>query len=48
MSDKQASERPPVAIKPVKQKVGEGPKNLRRREEWFQRRTSGRPKRKAT
>jgi hypothetical protein len=48
MSDKPSSERPRVAIKPVKRKIGEGPKNLRRREEWFQRRAGGRPRRKAT
>lgn len=52
MSERQPSgrspERPPVAIKPVRKKVGEGPKNLRQREEWFKRRTSGQPKRRAT
>jgi len=52
MSEKQPSgrspERPPVAIKPVGKKVGEDAKNLRRREEWFKRRTSGQPKRQAT
>jgi len=48
MTDKPPPERPPVAIKPVKPKIGEGSKNLRRREKWFQRRAGGRPKRKAT
>jgi hypothetical protein len=32
----------PVSIKPVKKKVGEEDKNLRRREEWYQRRAGDR------
>jgi len=32
---------PDQLIKPFDQKVGEGRDNLRRREEWFQRRTGG-------
>jgi hypothetical protein len=28
-----------VSIKPVKEKIGEGRDNLRRREQWFQRRS---------
>jgi hypothetical protein len=52
MSEKQPSgpppERPPVAVKPASKKVGEDAKNLRQREEWFQRRTGGRPKRRPT
>ena len=48
MTDKPPPERPPAAIKPVKRKIGEGTKNLGRREAWFQRRAGGRPKRKAT
>ena len=43
-----AADRPTVPIKPVKKKIGEPPDNLRRREEWYQRRTGGRPKRAAS
>ena len=32
----------PVSIKPVKKKIGEEDRNLRRREEWYQRRAGGR------
>jgi hypothetical protein len=44
----QSPKRAPASVKPVKKKVAEGPKNLRRREEWFQRRTGGRVKRPAS
>lgn len=39
--------RPPASIKPTNKKVGEPPDNLRRREEWYQRRAGGQPKRPA-
>jgi hypothetical protein len=55
MSEKQPAEpegapppdRPPASIKPVKKKVAEDSENLRRREEWFQRRSGGSVKRPA-
>lgn len=39
--DEQADEEDELSpkIKPVERKIGEGRDNLRRREEWFQRRT---------
>lgn len=42
------SPRPPAAIKPVKKKVGEPADNLRRREQWYQRRAGGQSKRPAS
>ena len=35
-------DRGPAPIKPVKKKIGEARDNLRRREEWYQRRAGGR------
>jgi hypothetical protein len=38
----------PVSIKPVKKKIGEPRDNLRRRQEWFQRRLRGRSRPEST
>jgi hypothetical protein len=40
--------RSPASIKPVKKKIGEPRDNLRRRAEWYQRRTGGRARPRST
>jgi hypothetical protein len=37
--DRDAPQSPPVKIQPVKERVGESPDNLRRRQSWFRKRT---------
>jgi hypothetical protein len=39
--EKSESDTPIQEIKPVKEKIGEGHDNLRKRGEWYQRRTGG-------
>jgi len=38
---KREVQRPPAKIRPVKKRIGEGHGNLRRRESWFRKRTTG-------